>query len=90
MFNIVSCTNCWSAKHWHDTSYWAIAGYLQNILNLSEIELMPVSDIIFLGNHILNKLFCMVVLGYMLIGLLSCDDKELTVIIYNTKVGFIV
>ena len=44
-----------------------------------------------LVSHILKKkIFCMLVLGYLLIGLLSFDDMELTVIIYNTEVALIV
>ena len=70
MMHVSTCPLLWS---WYDgDTVCSMFRFLQNLLNLSEIKLSPASDIIFLGKpYSEKKRFCMLVLGYLLIVLLS-------------------
>ena len=70
---------------------WSMFRLLQNVFNLSETKLPPKSDIIFFGKPYSAKIILHVIMrlsadeSFILI-----DDRELAVMIYNTKVVFIV
>ena len=58
--------------------------FLQNSLNLSETNLLPASDIIFLGNLYSVKIIVDARIKLFTESLL--DDWEFAVIIYNTNI----
>ena len=62
---------------------------LHNVLNFSEIKWSPKSDIIFFGNPNSAKIILYVSIRLSADKSSFFDDRELVVIVYNTKVVYI-
>ena len=66
------------------------SGFLQNVLNLSELKSPSAPDIIFLGKPYSEKIILHISIRLFCDRSSSFYDWELALIIYNTKVVFIV
>ena len=64
--------------------------FLQNSLMVSNVKLLPASEIIFVVAKTLQMSSLLHVPGHLLIGSLSVYSWELTVLIYNRQKIFII